>query len=122
MGPMEQRTRTFLKTDLLSPIVASAFFPDFLQKFVPIPIRGTDRGEALSRGLERAWRNTQPDGENPFEQMFLDHWDPTSAAPALMLNTTEVDNGWRVVIALSLSLRSRSRLQRRSGGFIRRRK
>jgi hypothetical protein len=98
-GLLEQRARSFLETDFLSPIVAAAFFPDFLQRFLPFPVPGTDRGEALSRGLERAWRNTEPDGENPFEQMFLNHWDPTSAAPALMLNATEVDNGRRIVIA-----------------------
>jgi hypothetical protein len=98
-GLLEQRARSFLETDFLSPIVAAAFFPDFLQRFLPFPVSGTDRSEALSRGLERAWRNTEPDGENPFEQMFLSHWDPTSAAPALMLNTTEVDNGRRIVIA-----------------------
>jgi hypothetical protein len=98
-GPLEQRARSFFETDFLSPIVAAAFFPDFMQRFLPFPIAGSDRGEALSRGLERAWRNTEPDGENPFEQTFLNHWDSTSAAPALMLNTTDVDNGRRIVIA-----------------------
>jgi len=98
-GPLEQRTRSFIETDFLSPIIASAFFPDLLQRFLPFPVAGADRAEALSRGLERAWRNIEPGGENPFEQSFLNHWDPTSAAPALMLNMTEVDNGRRIVIA-----------------------
>jgi hypothetical protein len=98
-GLMEQRVRSFLRADFLSPVVAAAFFPDFLQRFLPFPIAGTDRGEALSRGLERAWRNTEPNSENLFQQMFLNHWDPTSAAPALFFNTTEADNGRRVVIS-----------------------
>jgi hypothetical protein len=98
-GVFEQRARSFLKTDFLAPIVAAALFPDLLQRFFPIPIPGSDRGEALSRGLERAWQETEPNAENPFEQTFLSHWNPNSAAPALMFNTTEVDNGRRVVIA-----------------------
>jgi len=98
-GPMEQRVRSFLKTDFLSPVVAAAFFPDFLQRFLPFPIATTDRGQALSRGLEKAWRDTEPNGDNLFQQMFLDHWEPTSAVPALFFNTTEVDKGRRVVIS-----------------------
>lgn len=98
-GPLEQRARTFLKTDFLSPIMASALFADFMQRFLPFPIPGTDRGAALGHGLERAWYNTEGDGENPFAEPFLDHWEPTSAAPALMFNTTEVDNGRRILIA-----------------------
>jgi hypothetical protein len=98
-GPLEQRAQAFLKTDFLSPIIADAFFPDFMQRFLPFPIRGTDRGAALGRGLERAWRNAEGDGDNPFAEPFLDHWNPTSAAPALLLNTTEVDDGQRIVIA-----------------------
>jgi hypothetical protein len=98
-GQLEQHSQRFLQTDFLSPIIAATLFPDFLQRFLPFAISGTDRGAALSSGLERAWRNTEPDGDNPFEGMFLDHWDSTSAAPALLLNTTEVDNGRRIVIA-----------------------
>jgi hypothetical protein len=98
-GPIEQHARSFLKTDLLSPIVASAFFPDFLQRFLPFPVGGTDRGEALSHGLERAWRDAEPGTKNPFEGTFLEHWDPNSAAPALLLNTTAVDSGRRIVIS-----------------------
>lgn len=98
-GLLEQRARSFIETDFLSPIIAAAFFPDLLQRFLPFPVAGADRGEALSRGLERAWRDTEPDGENAFEHTFLEHWNPTSAAPALMLNTTEADNGRRVVLA-----------------------
>ena len=98
-GFLEQRARSFLETDFLAPIVAAALFPDLLQRFLPIPIPGSDRGEALSQSLERAWQDTEANTENPFEQAFLSHGDPHSAAPALMINTTEVDNGRRVVIA-----------------------
>jgi hypothetical protein len=98
-GPLEQRARAFLKADLLSPIVAAALFPDFVQRFLPFPVPGTDRGAALSRGLEHAWRNAEPDGPNPFESTFLGQWNPTSAEPALLLNTTEVDKGRRVIVA-----------------------
>lgn len=98
-GPLEQRARSFLKADLLSPIIAAAFFPDFMQRFLPVAIPATDRGAALGRGLEQAWRNAEGDGENPFEGPFLDHWNPAAAAPALLFNTTEVDNGKRIVIS-----------------------
>jgi len=98
-GALEQHAQSFLRTDFLAPIVAAALFPDFLQRFFPIAIPGSDRGEALSHGMERAWQETEASTENPFELTFLSHWNPNSAAPALMFNTTEVDNGRRVVIA-----------------------
>ena len=53
----------------------------------------------LSESLERAWRDAEPGTKNPFKGMFLERWDPNSAAPALLLNTTEVDNGRRIVIS-----------------------
>ena len=77
----------------------SCALPDFLQRFFPIAIPGSDRSQALSDGMERAWQEIGASAENPFEQNFLSHWNPDSAAPALLLNTIEVDNGRRMVIA-----------------------
>jgi predicted acylesterase/phospholipase RssA len=99
IGSLEKQTRSFIESDLLSPIIAAALFPDLAQRFLPFPIGLTDRGRALDKGMERAWRDLQNRDVNPLERPFLDHWDAGSAAPALLINTTDVDTGRRVVVA-----------------------
>jgi hypothetical protein len=99
VGPIEERARSFVQSDLLSPTVASAIFPDLLQRFIPIRIGFADRGKALDGALVRAWSDSQHADANPFQQQFLERWDPTSATPALIINSTEVDSGRRTLIA-----------------------
>jgi hypothetical protein len=100
MGPLEDQARRFVGSDLLSSVIAAALFPDLLQRFLPFRIGSTDRGKALDRALELAWSNSeQTASTNPFDQMFLERWDPTSAAPAMIINTTDVGGGRRVLIS-----------------------
>jgi hypothetical protein len=100
MGPLESQARRFVGSDLLSSVIAAALFSDLLQRFLPFRIGSTDRGKALDRGLELAWSNSEQTGStSPFNQMFLERWNPTSAAPALIINTTDVGNGRRVLIS-----------------------
>jgi hypothetical protein len=98
-GGMESHAKSFIETDFLAPIVAAALFPDLLQRFLPFRIGATDRGKALAKGMERAWQASEPGSKNPFEEAFLNQWNPESAAPALLFNTTEVGNGRRLVIS-----------------------
>jgi hypothetical protein len=108
----EKRTQTFFEQDFLSPVVAAGLFPDFVQRFLPFPIGRFDRARALDASIEAAWRDmaaeaaaedpADRDMTNPFEQPFLDLWTQQrddEAVPALILNTTEVANGYRIVIS-----------------------
>src|SRR5262249_35840112 len=80
-------------------IVAGALFPEVLQRALPVGVPAFDRALALETGLERAWQRTQPIGINPFQELFLERWDAKSATPALLLNTTKVENGRRVLVS-----------------------
>lgn len=108
----EKRTQKFFEEDFLSPVVAAALFPDFLQRFLPVPIGPFDRARALDATLESAWRNMVADAaeedpmvakaKSPFEGGFLDLWDNArgdEAVPSLILNATEVANGYRIVVS-----------------------
>jgi hypothetical protein len=108
----EKRTQKFFEQDFLSPVIAAALFPDFVQRFLPFPIPRFDRARALDGSIEAAWRDMAADAEkvdpdiigmeNPFEAPFLDLWSPVrddEAVPALVLNATEVANGYRVVMS-----------------------
>ncbi|HEY7669724.1 MAG TPA: hypothetical protein VH852_03715 [Hyphomicrobium sp.] len=108
----EKRTQKFFEQDFLSPVIAGALFPDLIQRLLPIPIGRFDRSRALDASLEAAWQDMVADAAtedpmvagaaNPFKNPFLDLWSPQGgdeAVPALVLNTTEVANGYRIVIS-----------------------
>jgi len=108
----ERRTQKFFEEDFLSPVAAAALFPDLLQRFLPVPIGPFDRARALDATLESAWRNMVAEvadddpvvakTPSPFEGPFLDLWNKESseeAVPALILNATEVANGYRIVMS-----------------------
>lgn len=100
-GEMERRANQILARDFLSPVAASGLFPDFLQRFIPVPIERFDRGRAFEAALEGAWEHALPGEDNPFKKGFLKHWTPADSAraiPALVLNTTSVFYGYRVPI------------------------
>ena len=108
----EKRTQKFFEQDFLSPVIAAALFPDLVQRFLPFPVRSFDRSRALDASLEAAWRETADDAAkadpaaakipSPFEGPFLGLWDTArrdEAVPALILNSTEVANGYRIVMS-----------------------
>jgi hypothetical protein len=96
---LEKKTRAFLKNDFLAPLVGRMLFADFPQRFIPYPFQALDRAQALQVSFERAWERVIPaePSKSAFKALFLDIWDPKGAAPALLLNMTDVDNGLRVV-------------------------
>lgn len=98
----EQRARDYLGADFLAPIAGAALFPDLLQRFLFFPVRAFDRARAFEASLDARWQRVHPDcGEScrPFAQAFLGHWRPGGHSPALVLNATDVDLGYRVVMA-----------------------
>ena len=98
-GPLEKDVHAILARDYLSPIVAATLFPDFLQRFIPVPIAGFDRGQVLDAVLEAAWRKQFPDMPNPLAMPMMDLWDPKGVTPALVLNATHVATGGRFAMA-----------------------
>lgn len=82
-GLFETRTKAILARDFLSPIVAATLFGDLPHAFLPV-LR----------------RHRRP---NPLKQSYLGLWEAGGAAPALLVNTTQVENGMRVVVAPFMS-------------------
>jgi hypothetical protein len=100
LGPLEQSVVKMLGKDYLSPIVAAALFPDFLQRFLPRAFSQFDRGRVLDDSLEAAWHEQFPNATaNPLAMPMLDLWDRKDAVPALVLNATHVATGDRFAMA-----------------------
>lgn len=95
----EQPLMEIMRTDFLAPTAASGLFPDFVQRFLPFSIPPFDRSRALEKSFETAWTRTMGSKSNPLREPFRQHWNPTGQAPMLLLNTTGVSSGSRLVIA-----------------------
>jgi len=106
-------TAQIVSRDLLSPLMASLLFPDFLQQLLFLPVPSFDRARALEYSLEQAWSDGLAINEfqpfrgsagaltNPLKEPFLSIWKPEagSSVPALVFNTTEVHTGYRRVVS-----------------------
>lgn len=93
-----------LGEDFLSPLFSLGLFPDLLQRFLPWPnINDWDRSRGLEVALEENWNKhiVKPNQEiqNPLSQPFYNYWQADSHTPALILNTTNVENGKRLLIS-----------------------
>jgi hypothetical protein len=98
--PLSQAARELFSSDLLSPLLTMGLFPDLIQRFAFFPIDDWDRARGLEIAFERAWDNLSiSNSENPLQQSFYQHWNPKKNAPALLLNTTVVETGDRLVIS-----------------------
>ncbi len=92
--------------DYLSPLVARALFPDFVQRFLPITLSEWSRARALEKALEHSWEQalratsggTAWQGK-ALEAGVLASWTAKGSRPALLLNTTEAGSGRRRLIA-----------------------
>ena len=92
----------FLRQDFLSPLLAFTIFPDFLQRFLPQPMSAFDRARALEHTWNTSW--TRSFGSRRFNDDFRNLWkgsDKTrvSKAPALFLNSTNVETGKRFIVS-----------------------
>ena len=82
-----------LNSDLLAPITSALIFTDFLQKFVPFPIRKLDR----SRVLEKSFEQSLPD-ETTWQKGFVAENNSTSK-PLMLINSTHVETGQRTILS-----------------------
>jgi predicted chitinase len=104
-GPVEQRVARVLATDFLSPLIAGFLFSDFTQLFSPIAVPFLDRARFLEYTLENAadrmlkGRKDVGDQTNLLKADYQSHWTPDNNMPALLLNTTDVGSGKRVVMS-----------------------
>jgi hypothetical protein len=94
----------YFKNDFLSPILFYALGSDLFQRFLPFPVNSYDRALGLEYAVEQAWTDAERElglsqGENPLRGGFKQRWSSTRATPALILNTTRVDTGQRVLFS-----------------------
>jgi hypothetical protein len=105
-GYFEYASWEFFRADLLAPLVGATLFPDLLQRVLPFPIKALDRARALEKSLDYAWAGVSPTvsrGAEGWAQDFQDSlqslWNPAGAAPALFLQTTNVETGGRYTLS-----------------------
>jgi hypothetical protein len=105
VGVLEKQTKEVLSQDFLSGLVFATLFYDLPAHLVPClehfcPGRVLDRAIALETSFELAWRHAFRDEatRNPFEQSISASWSAKGNAPGLLLNTTEVETGERVIV------------------------
>ena len=112
--------KKMLAQDLLSPLLALGLFPDLIQRFIPLlSINAWDRANGLEIAFENAWDKLKlKDYENPFRQSFYKHWQPENTSPALVLNTTVVETGERMLISpFTISPLNQANVMKNSPGF-----
>lgn len=96
---LSEKARQFFEQEWLSPLLTLGFFPDLIQRFIPFPIYNWDRATGLEIAFENSWNQVSKGRENPLKQSFYQHWQPQGIAPALVFNSTIVENGKRLVIS-----------------------
>jgi hypothetical protein len=105
-APMDTATKqaqSFFAHDALAPIIGKMFFGEFINLFIPKNINWFDRATALEKSWEIAYgkaiKDEQADDKgNVFSQNFLPS-QPDSAAPLLVINTSEVETGMQCWIS-----------------------
>lgn len=105
-GGFESEVDKLLAQDFLSPLVWAALFPDFVQRFLPVPIYALDRAVMLEKSFEHAW-DLRYGGDNPFRNSLFalcgvgarNCAKEDVAAPALLINTTNVETGAQMILS-----------------------
>lgn len=109
--PLTERIDRVMSSDHLSPVL-SFVLPDIASKLDPFLSTKLDRATALQSSFECAFaasvalpgimptcRLSDP-GPNAIKRTFGSYWSNTQeTAPALVLNTTSVDTGFRIAFA-----------------------
>lgn len=85
-----------LDNDFLSPLVGYMLYPDMAQRFLPWKINSFDRSRAIEQAWSAAWAKTA--GNNRLAEHFDQLWRAApNRVPSLLLNSTLVDEGNRVI-------------------------
>jgi hypothetical protein len=95
-GPFQKCADGALSANFLAPTLAKMVAPDFLQWFVPVPVRRFDRAWAL----EDSWADGYEDatGSRRLNNSFETLWrGPAGPVPALLLNVAHVESGRRML-------------------------
>ncbi len=93
------KAHEIINQDFLSPLFALGLFPDILQRFIPFPrINDWDRSRGLEIALEEAWKKAL-NTDNILAQPYYQFWHPSKRSPALVLNTTTVETGERLLFS-----------------------
>lgn len=91
--------RDFLAGDYLSPIVGAMMFPDFIARFVPVPLPRFDRAIAFETALEHSWRVAFHTDRFSHDLNELYAGPHGNELPSLLLNATNVETGKRFVVS-----------------------
>jgi hypothetical protein len=94
-----KQSKMIFKQDFLSPLLTMGLFPDLVQRFTPFSIYGWDRALGLEVAFEKAWDKLKLTTPNLLQRSFYEHWDVKEIAPALVLNSTIVETGERLVFS-----------------------
>lgn len=94
---LQKRVQLFLSNDFLTPVFVTFAFSDMWRI-------GPDRAVKLEKGWERAWREVtddKADKDGDFGRLFSSFLpnDPGKWRPLLLLNSTSVGTGRRVIIS-----------------------
>ncbi len=104
--PLTGKLADFVAQDFLTPALAEGLYPGILAWFLPFPWTQVDRARALELAFSRGVEETAADSGHGmlFERSFLGNasdpslgWKTTDSVPALILNTTRVETGQRVL-------------------------
>lgn len=94
-APLHVQSACFTGRDFLSPIVGYMLFPDFLQRFLPVPVPSWDRSLGLELSWQRDWRGLF--GGDAFARPLTDLYRGPGGwrtdLPVLMLGTAQVGSG-----------------------------
>lgn len=104
-APLTEQVDQILRTDFLAPTVVTMLFPDALQRLLPVPFDSWDRALTLERTLERSFHTVTM--SDFMERSLYRYWTPEGAAPLLLLNTTLVSTGERMVASPTVFLNER---------------
>jgi hypothetical protein len=94
-GPYECNGQAVLSRDFLAPPVAALLFPDLMQRFFPLGF--PDRAKALEQSWERAWAEARFSDDVWRDRGFRALWAERPYVPALLLNSTHVETGKRII-------------------------
>jgi hypothetical protein len=108
-GRLECAGQAVLSQDFLAPTVAALLFPDLMQRFFPLGF--PDRARALEQSWELAWRRAGFAEDVWADRGFRALWPSDRFVPALLLNSTHVETGKRV-IASNLDIASEAKVFR----------